>query len=176
MSQDVNAGNTNVARENKFRLQIHAFEKVEFECVSASFPSVTLSSARQESPVASIPRPGDKIEYGPLSVRFRLKEDFSNYAQLYEWAKVISGLKRDEEGFPFQFSPVPSDFENRPFSDMTLSSLCSDVVEAVPVFFFDAIPVSIDGPEFTTGNSGMVTVGAQFEFSKFEFRYHSEDA
>ena len=71
-----------------------------------------------------IDRPGDKIQFGDLTIRFLVDEDLSNFMEIQNW---IRGL-----GFPeklSQFSDLekeavmPSNFENREsdiFSDGTL--------------------------------------------------------
>jgi hypothetical protein len=171
MTQDVNLTEVRNARENKFLLQVKRFEKVAFSCTAVSIGGVTLSPATQVTPHVDIPRAGDKLAFSPMSVRFLLAEDMSNYRSLYDWMTEIVGITETGHEFPFTEGRVDVELEKRFFSDMTVSVLHGNRTEAIPIYVFDAWPSSIDSVDFNTQSSGVLTIGAQFYFSRFDFRY-----
>ena len=55
---------------------------------------MNLGVAIQANYLRDIPTPGDKIEFGDLSLRFLVDEDLSNYMEIQNW---IRGLGYPEE-------------------------------------------------------------------------------
>ena len=79
-------------RPNGFRFQIANIPQVSFFCQAANIPQISLGSPQVETPLATLPFPGDKIQFGELIIRFLVQEDMANYQELYNW---LFGL-----GFP----------------------------------------------------------------------------
>ena len=66
-----------------------------FCCNEANIPDLNLENvAIQANYLRDIPTPGDKIEFGDLSLRFLVDEDLSNYMEIQNW---IRGLGYPEE-------------------------------------------------------------------------------
>ena len=75
-----------------FKFSIAKTPKVEFYCNSARIPEITLGTAIQPSYLKDIDVPGDKLQYGDLSLRFLVDEAMENYMSIHNW---LVGL-----GFP----------------------------------------------------------------------------
>ena len=74
----------------KFNLQIS--QCVAYFSNQANIPDLSLGVANQPNYLRDIPTPGDKIEFGDLTLRFLVDEDLTNYMEIQKW---IRGL-----GFP----------------------------------------------------------------------------
>jgi hypothetical protein len=79
-------------RPNGFRFQIANIPNVSFFCQAANIPQMSIGQPEISTPLANIPFPGDKVQFGELMIRFLIQEDMANYVELYNW---LTGL-----GFP----------------------------------------------------------------------------
>ena len=75
-----------------FNFNLSKVPKVNFFCNSARIPELTLGTAIQPSYLKDIDVPGDKLQYGDLSLRFLVDEELENYMAIHNW---LTGL-----GFP----------------------------------------------------------------------------
>ena len=84
--------NRNYLSPTGFRFLLKRSPGVAFFCNQANIPSLDLGIAVQTSYLKDIDRPGEKIKFGDLTLRFLVDEDLKNYMELQNW---IRGL-----GFP----------------------------------------------------------------------------
>lgn len=72
-------------RPNGFKFQVHNIPHVSFFCQGANIPDISMGFPVQNTPLADIPYPGDKLQFGDLNIRFLIQEDMTNYKELYDW-------------------------------------------------------------------------------------------
>ena len=84
--------NRNFLSPTGFKFGLKRSPGVAFFCNQANIPSLDLGIAVQPSYLKDIDRPGDKITFGDLNLRFLVDEDLVNYMEIQNW---IRGL-----GFP----------------------------------------------------------------------------
>ena len=84
--------NRNFLSPTGFKFSLKRSPAAAFFCNQANIPSMDLGVATQPTYLRDIPTPGDKIDFGDLSIRFLVDEDLVNYMELQRW---IRGL-----GFP----------------------------------------------------------------------------
>lgn len=165
-------------RPNGFRFQIANIPNVSFFCQAANIPQMSIGSPEMQTPLANIPFPGDKLQFGELIIRFLIQEDMSNYKELYDW---LTGL-----GFPEnhqQFTDFINTQEYRTalssknkkesiaqVSDATLFVLDSNNNPNVKITFIDAFPTSLEGLDFDISQgAGDFFVGiAGFRYRTFK--------
>ena len=80
------------AAATQFKFNITKLPKVEFFCTSVNIPGITLGETSQDTPLKTIPIPGDELTYGSLNVDFMIDENLENYREIHGW---LTGL-----GFP----------------------------------------------------------------------------
>lgn len=73
-----------------FDFKIAKIPDLSFWVKEATLPSISLSPANQETPFKTIPRVGDKPDFGNLSIRFMVDEKMLNYKALFEWITMTS--------------------------------------------------------------------------------------
>ena len=133
-----------------------------------------LGVATQPTYLRDIPTPGDKIEFGDLSIRFLVDEDLVNYMELQKW---IRGL-----GFPDSLKDfadlekeavIKPRFANRGdniYSDGTLQILSSNLVAKFNVNFKDLFPVSLSTITFDATDTDIeyFTAEATFKYTIYD--------
>ena len=137
--------NRNFLAPTGFKFSLKRSPGVAFFCNQANIPSLDLGVATQPSYLKDIDVPGDKIQFGDLTIRFLVDEDLMNYMEIQNW---IRGLGFPESLQEFKrledeaVGSVVSDGDNI-YSDGTLQILSSNLVAKFNVSFKDLFPVSL---------------------------------
>ncbi len=151
-----------------FKFALKRAPGVAFFCNEANIPSMDLGIAEQPSYLRNIPTPGDKIEFGDLSIRFLVDEDLVNYMEIDKW---IRGL-----GFPEsrkEFSDLEKEsilgkqFTNEGdniYSDGTLQILSSNLVPKFQVVFNDLFPYNLSTVTFDATDTDIEYFTADVSF------------
>ena len=134
-----------------FKFALKRSPGVAFFCNEANIPSLELGIAVQPSYLKDIDRPGDKITFGDLNLRFLVDEDLVNYMEIQNW---IRGLGFPESLDQFQelkdeniLGPMGKSNDDI-YSDGTLQILSSNLVPKFQVIFRDLFPVSLSTVTF----------------------------
>lgn len=166
-------------RPNAFRFLVKDIPNVSFTCQSANLPQLAMGYAVQPTPFTDIPRIGDKLQFGDLSIRFLIAEDMSNYLEIYKWLVAI-GFPKDYTQFSvftktkpsaFPFRQVSDKFsETLAYSDATLTILDSTNTPKVNIIFKDIFPVSLEALDFDIASASVeyFTAIASFKYTLFE--------
>ena len=159
-----------------FKFTLAKTPKVDFFCNSARIPEITLGTAIQPSYLKDIDIPGDKLQYGDLSLRFLVDEEMENYMAIHTW---LTGL-----GFPEttqQFKDLTTEgnensnrFGQRDmdlaFSDASLYILNSNYRTTAIVKFKDLFPTSLTSLDFdaTDTDINYFTAEATFKYTIYD--------
>ena len=167
----------------QFRFKCAKLPKVEFFCQSANIPGIGLGVADVDTPLKSIPFPGDKVTYQDLAISFLVDENLENYKEIHDW---IIGL-----GFPqnhTQFSdlratssdrfpgtsssnaitgqatadPLP---ESGMYSDATLTVLNSKNIAVTEIRFHNIFPTSLGALSYDVQASDVNYLQTNVDFS-----------
>ena len=160
-----------------FKFALKRSPAVAFFCNEANIPSLDLGIAEQPTYLKNIPTPGDKIQFGDLTLRFLVDEDLKNYMEIQNW---IRGL-----GFPESLKEYwdLSDEGNKDikikfgnmrghnvFSDGTLQILSSNLVPKFQVIFNDLFPYSLSTVTFDATDTDIeyFTADVSFKYTLYE--------
>ena len=179
------------AAATQFKFNITKLPKVEFFCTSVNIPGITLGETSQDTPLKTIPIPGDNLTYGSLNVDFMIDENLENYREIHGW---LTGL-----GFPknhIQFETFVNAGSDRfptsnatansreagkvddvgfdvgaQYSDATLSILSSKNNPILEVRFRDLYPTSLSGLSYDqqAGDTSYLTGTVSFSYLIYEF-------
>ena len=163
--------NRNFLSPTGFKFALKRSPGVAFFCNEANIPDLNLGIAVQPSYLKDIDRPGDKIQFGDLTIRFLVDEDLTNFMEIQNW---IRGL-----GFPEKLSQfadlekeavMPSNFGNKErdiFSDGTLQILSSNLVPKFQVKFEGLFPYAITTLTFDATDTDIeyFTAEASFKYT-----------
>lgn len=135
-------------------------------------PGLSLPIMEQPTPFLDIPRPAQKLDWEPLTLTFKVDEDFANYLEIFNW---IIGM-----GFPDNFdqykklvgptgrqTPVPG--YDGVFSDGTLTVLDSDNNPNIEVKFIEMFPTSLSRLDLnnTVNDTERVDCTVTFQYQRF---------
>ena len=151
-----------------FKFSLKRAPGVAFFCNQANIPSLDLGIAEQPTWLKNIDVPGDKIQFGDLTLRFLVDEDLVNYMELQRW---IRGLGYPEDMNEFRKlegeAVMPSNFGNAGddiYSDGTLQILSSNLVAKFNVNFKDLFPVSLSTITFDATDTDIEYFTADVSF------------
>ena len=151
-----------------FKFSLKRAPGVAFFCNQANIPSLDLGIAEQPTWLKNIDVPGDKIQFGDLTLRFLVDEDLVNYMELQRW---ISGLGYPEDMDEFLKlegeTVMPSNFGNagdQIYSDGTLQILSSNLVPSFQVVFTDLFPYTLSTVMFDATDTDIEYFTADVSF------------
>ena len=160
--------NRNFLSPTGFKFSLKRSPGVAYFCNEANIPDMSLSIAEQPTYLRDIPLPGDKIDFGDLSLRFMVDEDLTNYMEIQNW---IRGL-----GYPERVSEY-QDLEKKAYiqqtfgkkrqdiySDGTLQILSNNLVPKFQVLFDDLFPYSISTVTFDATDTDIEYFTAEVSF------------
>ena len=143
--------NRNFLSPTGFKFGLKRSPGVAFFCNQANIPSLDLGIAVQPSYLKDIDRPGDKITFGDLNLRFLVDEDLVNYMEIQNW---IRGLGFPESLDQFQelkdeniLGPMGKSNDDI-YSDGTLQILSSNLIPKFQVIFRDLFPSNLSTVTF----------------------------
>jgi hypothetical protein len=163
--------NRNYLSPTGFKLSLYRSPGVAFFCNQANIPSINLGIAEQPTYLRNIPIPGDKIDFGDLTIRFLVDEDLKNYMEIQKW---IRGL-----GYPEsldQFSNLEKNFKtfgilnesgDNTRSDGTLQVLNNNMLPSFQIFFNDLFPYDLSTLTFdaTQTDQEYFTADVSFKYT-----------
>lgn len=137
-----------------FRLTINSkeFNQLEYFCVGASLPGISLNSVETGFRNNKAFLSGDTIEYGSFSISFIVDEELKNYLQIFKW--ILNNSQND---------PI--------YLDMTLSILTNQNNTNKQVQFLSTTPQSLSELSFNVQDTSIdyVTCEAEFSYNTFKF-------
>ena len=161
-------GNRNFLSPLGFKFSLKRSPGVAYFCNEANIPDMSLSIAEQPTYLRDIPIPGDKIDFGDLSLRFMVDEDLTNYMEIQNW---IRGL-----GYPQSIKEY-QDLEKKAYikqtfgqkrqdiySDGTLQILSNNLVPKFQVLFDDLFPYSLSTVTFDATDTDIEYFTAEVSF------------
>jgi len=166
-------------RPNAFRFGLKDLPNVSFTCQSANLPQIAFGVATQPTPFIDIPRIGEKLNFGELSIRFLISEDMSNYIELYNWLIALgfpnsyeqyaTYIRNKSNKFPF-VTTAKGVTEVLAYSDGTLTILDSTNNPKINIIYKDIFPIALEGLDYDIASSTVeyLTAIATFKFRIFE--------
>ena len=155
-----------------FKFSMRRSPKVAFFCQSANIPDLSLGVAVQPNFLRDIPTPGDKIDFGDLSLRFLVDENLENFMEIQNWIRGLGYPESVQEFRDLNDSGIVKgkylkDRQNI-YSDGTLQILSSNLVPKFNVNFKDLFPTSL-----TTLTFDATDTDIQYFTANVEFKYTS---
>jgi len=165
--------NRNFLSPTGFKFGLKRSPGVAFFCNQANIPSLDLGIAEQPTYLKDIPVPGDKIQFGDLTLRFLVDEDLVNFMEIQNW---IRGL-----GFPESLAEF-NDLKNQAilgpmgkstedvYSDGTLQILSSSLIPKFQVVFSDLFPYSLSTVTFDATDTDIeyFTADVSFKYTIYQ--------
>ena len=151
-----------------FKFSLKRAPAVAFFFNQANIPSIDLGIAEQPTWLKNIDVPGDKIQFGDLSLRFLVDEDLVNYMELQRWIRGLGYPENMDEFRKLEGEAVlPANFGqagDNIYSDGTLQILSSNLVPQFQVVFNDLFPYSLSTVTFDATDTDIEYFTADVSF------------
>ena len=167
----------------QFRFKCSKLPKVEFFCQTANIPGIGLGVADVDTPLKSIPFPGDKVTYQDLAISFLVDENLNNYKEIHDWIIGLGAPQnhtqfstlRDTgtDRFPGQTTNSPNNNtipDGGTYSDATLTVLNSKNIAVTEIRFHNIFPTSLGALSYDVQASDVnyLSVGVDFSYMYYE--------
>jgi len=161
--------NVNFLSPLGFQFSIKKLPHVNYFIQSVSIPSLELGDLTVQNPFTRIPLIGDHVEFGQLTMSFKIDEDMNNYIELFNWMVEL--------GFPEKFKQSQNirrsgDLDDKPTSDGTLIILNSAMRGNIEILFEDLVPLSLSEITFNTTGSTVDYLECQVTFRYTLFKVY----
>ena len=160
--------NRNFLAPTGFKFSLKRSPGVAFFCNQANIPSLDLGIATQPSYLKDIDVPGDKIQFGDLTLRFLVDEDLVNYMEIQNWIRGLGYPETLQEFDKLEKEAVlPSNYGrvgDNIYSDGTLQILSSNLVAKFNVNFKDMFPYSLSTITFDATDTDIEYFKADVSF------------
>ena len=163
--------NRNFLAPTGFRFIVKRCPKAAFFCNQANIPSIDLGVTLQPNYLRDIPTPGDKMEFGDLTLRFLVDEDLTNYMEIQKWMRGLGFPEslqefRELEDEGKDYGIIPTEGGDNIYSDGTLQILSNNLVPKFQVMFNDLFPYSL-----TTINFDATDTDIEYFTAEVSFKY-----
>tara|TARA_B100001778_G_C18388672_1_gene538683 strand:- start:37 stop:636 length:600 start_codon:yes stop_codon:yes gene_type:complete len=116
------------ADPTKFKFQTTKLPRVEFNCIQANIPGISLTEIQQPTRLLNIKIPGNDLSFENLSITFIVDEDLTNYRSVHDWMAGLSQMDSDEK-----YRALITDGKDRmPLSQQNNSTDAGRVTSATP--------------------------------------------
>jgi len=162
----------------QFRFKCSKLPKVEFFCQTANIPGIGLGQVDVETPLKSIPFPGDKVTYQDLAISFLVDENLNNYKEIHDWIIGLGAPQnhtqfstlRDTgtDRFPGQTTNSPNNNavpDGGTYSDATLTVLNSKNIAVTEIRFHNIFPTSLGALSYDVQASDVNYLSTSVDFS-----------
>ena len=169
--------NRNFLAPTGFKFTLEKTPGVAFFCNQANIPSLDLGVAVQPTYLKDIDRPGDKLVFGDLSIRFLVDEDLKNYMEIQNWMRGLGYPESLEQiqnfgntGNRAMDARGNSRGEERLYSDGTMTILNSSMVSNFLIKFQGLFPYSLTTLSFDATDTDVeyFTSEASFKYTYYE--------
>jgi hypothetical protein len=170
--------NLNFLGQNGFRFSIKRLPGVNYFCQGVSIPSVSIGVIETPTPFSAIPRAGDRITYDPLTIKFKVDEDLSNYFEIQKWIEALGhpdSLSQTRELSKNINKDQFGSYRNVGYyttfvSEATLSILTSSKNINKTIYFEDCFPTSLTELSFESTNTTIEYLEATVTFRYRKYR------
>lgn len=132
--------NKNMLSPTGFRFVLNRTPSINYFTYSAPLPTLSLGDYDVATPFVALPYPGDKLRYEPLTLRFRVDEDLTNYMEIQNW---LISLGYPESFDQSAYNRTSAFKSNNIFSDGSLIIMSSNQNPNLNINFEDMFPISL---------------------------------
>lgn len=164
--------NINPLSPNGYMFSINKLPNLSYFAQSVSLPVITLGAAEVATPFVTIATPGEKPEFGSLSVQFLVDEKMENFKAIHNWINGLGFPDNYEQYSEFNRGDSVNNSEySKNTSDATLIVLGNNNNPIQTIQFYDCWPDSLGSLTFTSNNQDVQYLVGEvtFRYSHYQF-------
>jgi hypothetical protein len=135
---------------------------------AATLPGITMGQAETDNPLNKISYPGEKLEWGEFSIRFKVDENMTNYIEIFSWMKQIGYPESTDQFQSLSPGAIHIGHEDM-FSDATVSILTSSENPNVRVIIRNCYPVALSPLPFDVTQDTIEHLECEVSFKYRDF-------
>jgi len=162
----------NLQAPQNFVFNIKRIPAIDYFCVKAKIPSLTLPAAKVPSPSLEIPQPGDHVVYEPLTLTFKVDSILQNWIEIHNWITAIG----DPSNKGTEYKKLENNSPISPYglvSDISLFKTDSQNNPDLLWTFQNAWPTFLSGFEFDSTDANIIYLTATVMFRYVRFKIKS---
>ena len=117
-----------------FKFNLQRSPGVAYFCNQANIPDISLGVANQANYLRDIPTPGDKMDFGDLSLRFLVDEDLKNYMEIQKWMRGLGFPESLQEFDKFEKEGKKTRADELASEGIVLAQLAADYATTFSAF------------------------------------------
>ena len=146
---------------------------VEYFVQRVTLPDMTSPTADTPNPFVRIKNPGDHIDFGDLSVTFKINENMDNYLEIYNWMISLGKpVSFDQYNLKTQF-PAAAVADELIRSDISVIILTSGKNPNIEFKMRDCFPTALTSIDFNTTDSSIDYIEATATFAVRDYTIHT---
>jgi hypothetical protein len=159
--------NKNFLSPLNFRFLIKKAPHVNFFIQRVNIPAISLTSPEPNNPFVKTPIPGDHLEFGELSISFKVDEDLQNYLEIHNWIRAL-GKPESFELFK-EIQDKPTITGDGIYSDISVLVLSSTKMPNYEIVYADSFPTRLSELEFNSTDDSVnyITASATFKYTYY---------
>jgi|TARA_B110000285_G_scaffold235509_1_gene317682 hypothetical protein len=168
--------NKSILNKNNFRLLIDKVPTVEYYVQTVNIPSLSFVEVNMPTRVGvDAFFPGDKVEFGNLTITFIVDEDLENFKEIYDWMSAIVPIS-DSADFAKISGTTKASYDQlgainddlAQYSQITLVTNTNKNIPNKYFRFYDCFPTSLGSLELQSGaEAEPVTCSVDFRFTYY---------
>lgn len=150
-----------------FRFVLSRSPEINYFVQHVTLPEMTGSTAVLPTPFTRVPLPGDRVEFGELTIQFKVDEDMTNFIHIYDWLAGIAKLDNFDQYKTLQAGNATG---RGVVCDATLIVLTSAKNPNKQISFTNIYPTSLSGLTFdsTAADVNYLEATATFAIQKYQ--------
>ena len=159
--------NKNFLSPLNFKFIMKRAPAINFFVQRVTLPELSLPSFNIPTPLIRIPQFGDHLEFGDLSISFRVDEDMQNYLEIDDWIRAVGQQSYSAYSALVAKSKITGEST---VSEISLTILSSAKRPNYEIVFEDCFPTKLSGFEMNTTNEDVAYIEAEatFKYTKYE--------
>lgn len=152
--------NTNLLQPSGFKVAVDRknYPHLEYFVQRVDHPSVSVNAGEASySRIASVPMPGDKLEFGEVTFDMILDEDMAAYTEMFIWMKRLVEHKYTTKLTKTDELPASE-------ADITLMILNSANRQQKKIIYRNAFPTNLGNISMESGTSDVTTLVCPISF------------
>lgn len=150
-----------------YQFYIKRCKNLNFYVQRIAFPDISLASVPVPNPNVDFKITGDHLNYGVLTVTFKIDEMMANYLEIWNWIRGIAFPNTSSEHAELEYRKIITG--EGLTSEITVLILDSNQLPKLEFTFTDGFPIQLSGfsVQSTDNEVNFLTAEAMFAFTNY---------